>query len=567
MSFFSKKSPVNKTSSRNKNQSFQPVTANNTKATIFQGYKHLITKLERESSQNKLIIENLQNHLKVMEGLDSSLSRMMQDFWSGYSPKIKEWLQHIKQILEEIPGKIENLKKNMESCDAPSLKAKYQNLIDLQNETENRWKNVGAMIISKVLALENINAEIEDLQNKKLVSTNSLDKILQDYKAYENDVKETLKDYRILEDFESRVQQELDKAISDISPILLDLVNNKIIENIKSMVPRAEFLLTEVSSIESVSKVVGSKVEELKSNQGKIIKAFQTMEVQSLEFKLKLEPFDGKTNLTQLESKFDEVINLLNSFKSQSLPSPSSIANLQESQKKFSFNRYREIVKEMGKSKAAVDEIYPLLDNETNDFSGTQLKKILHDFHWDRDIRNKISRHPRVKDKTLQSIIIIELSKRIEMPYFLALLMNFNRLVLHIIGNDRYSLARSRKFLGLIDSSIYQNKTAFNCFQKYISRSKISPEVFNLISQSKKEKIICAVLKNPRLKRNYFIEYQYTENQNYINATAVNVKTPTKVLNNILKNADWQNRELISKHPNATSFTKELIEKLRGQPA
>jgi hypothetical protein len=329
------------------------------------------------------------------------------------------------------------------------------------------------------------------------------------------------------------------------------------------MVPRAEFLLAEVSSIESVSEVVGSKVGELKSNQSKIIKAFQTLEVQSLEFKLKIEPFDGKTNLTQLESKFDEVINLLNSFKSKSLPSSSSIGNLQEIQKKCSFNRYREIVKEMGKSKAAVEEIYPLLDNEANDFSGTQLKKILHNFHWDWGIRNKISRHPRVKDKTLQYIIIIELRKRVEMPRFLALLMNFNRLVLHIIRNDQYLL--TRKFLGLIDSSIYQNKTAFNCFQKYISRSKISTEVFNLISQSKKEKIICAVLKNPRLDHAYFFEYQYTENQNYINAMAVNVKTPTQVLNNILKNADWENQERILRHPNATSFTKELIEKLRGQ--
>jgi hypothetical protein len=221
----------------------------------------------------------------------------------------------------------------------------------------------------------------------------------------------------------------------------------------------------------------------------------------------------------------------------------------------------------MGKSKAALEEIYPLLDNEANDFSGAELKKILHDFHWDWGIRNRVSRHPRVKDKTLQNIIIIELRKRVEMPHFLALLMNFNRLVLHIIGNDQYCLARSRKFLGLIDSSIYQNKTAFNCFQKYISRSKISREVFNLISQSKKEKIICAVLKNPRLDPNYLIEYQYTENQNYINAMAVNVKTPTQVLNNILKNADWENRELILRHPNATSFTKERIEKLRGQAA
>lgn len=541
------------------------LTANHPKTTIFQSYKHLITKLEKESSRNQLVIENLQNHLKVMEGLDSNLSQMMQGFWSGYGPKIQEWLHHIKQILGEIPGKIEDLRKNMERCEAPPLKAKYQNLIDIQNERENRWKNVGAMIISKVLALENIGAEIEDIQNKKLVSTNSLDKILQDYKAYEKDVKETLKDYRILEDFESRVQQELDKAISDISPILLDLVNNKIIENIKSIVPRAEFLLAEVSSIESVSEVVGSKVEELTSNQGKIIKAFQKLEVQSLEFKLKLEPFAGKTNLNQLESKFDEVINLINSFKSQSLPSPSSIGNLQESQKKCSFKRYREIVKEMGKSKAALEEIYPLLDDEANDFSETELKKILHDFHWDWGIRNKISRHPRVNDKTLQSIIIIELRKRIEMPYFLALLMNFSWLVLHIIRNDRYCLDRSRKFLGLIDSSIYQNKTAFNCFQKYISRSKISTEVFKLISESKKEKIICAVLKNPRLDRNYFFEYQYTENQNYINALAVNVKTPTQVLNNILKNADWQNRELISKHPNASPFTKQLIEKLREQ--
>jgi hypothetical protein len=561
MSLFSKKSPVNKTSSRNKSQSLQPGTANNLKATIFQGYKQLITKLGRESSRNKLIIENLQNHLEVMEGLDSSLSQMMQGFWSGYGPKIKKWLQHIKQLLEEVPGKIEELKKNMENCEVSSLKAKYQNLIDLQNEKENRWKNVGAMIISKVFALENINEEIEDIQNKKLVSTNSLDKMLQDYKAYEKDVRETLKDYRFLEDFESRVQQELDKAISNISPILLDLINNKIIENIKSIVPRAEFLLAEVSSIESVSKVVGSKVEELKSNQVKIIKAFQTLEVQSLEFKLKLEPFDEKTNLTQLETKFDEVINLLNSFKSQPQLSSSS-GNLREGQKKCSFKRYREIVKEMGKSKAALEEIYPLLDNEANDFSGTQLKKVLHDFYWDWGIRNKISRHPRVKDKTLQSIIIIELRKRVEMPRFLALLMNFNRLVLHIIKNDQYSLVR--KFPGLVDSSIYQNKTAFNCFQKYISRSKISPEVFNLISQSKKEKIICAVLKNPRLNPNYFIEYQYTENQNYINAMAVNVKTPAQVLNNILKKADWENRELILRHPNSTSFTKELIEKMRG---
>jgi len=541
----------------------QPVTGNNPETTISQSYKHLIAKLEKESSRNKLVIDNLQNHLRVMEGLDSSLSQMVQDFWGGYGPKIKEWLRHIKQILDETPDKIEELKKKMERCEAPSLKTKYQNLIDLQYEKENRWKNVGAVIISKVLTLKNIGEEIEDLQNKKLVSTNSLDKILQDYQAYENDVEETLKDYRALDDFENRVQQELDKAISDISPILLDLVNNKIIENIKSIVPRAEFLLAEVSSIESVSKVVGARVKELKSNQGKIIKAFQTLEVQSLEYKLKLGPFAGKANLNQLQSKYDEVINLLNSFKSQPRLSPSSSGNPRDSQKKYSFKRYRKIIKEMGKSKAALEEIYPLLDKDANDFSGLQLKKILDDFHWDWGIRKKISRHPRVKDKTLQYIIIIELRKRIELPHFLALRMNFNRLVLHIIRNDRYCL--TRKFPGLIDSSIYQNKTAFNCFQKYISRSKIWAEVFNLISQSKKEKIICAVLKNPQLGRKYFIEYQYTENQNYINAMAVNVKTPVRVLNNILNNADWKNRELILRHPNATSFTKELIKKLRGQ--
>ncbi|MCK4762468.1 MAG: hypothetical protein KAW12_09745 [Candidatus Aminicenantes bacterium] len=127
-----------------------------------------------------------------MEGLDHNLGRIMQDFWAGYSPKLQEWLFYIKQILSGIPGKIADLEKKMAAGEAPTIKAKYQKLIDMQQERKNRWRNVGAMLITKVLTLEDVTTEINNLQKTKLDSTTSLNKIIREFKEYEKDLKETL---------------------------------------------------------------------------------------------------------------------------------------------------------------------------------------------------------------------------------------------------------------------------------------------------------------------------------------------------------------------------------------
>ena len=190
------------------------------------------------------------------------------------------------------------------------------------------------------------------------------------------------------------------------------------------------------------------------------------------------------------------------------------------------------------------------------DENGNELKKVLHDFHWDADIRDKISRHPQVKNRALQYIFFIEMEKRIYMPRYWALRINFCKLVVHIFGSSYFG----RPTYNLAD--LYDNsRTAFNCLFKFISRSKISKRLFRLISKSKVEPLKIAVLKNPRLKRDYFFEYQHTTNRDYINALAENMNTPVQVLNNIVKNADGENLELILKHTGATVFTGELIDR------
>jgi hypothetical protein len=520
---------------------------------IYEKYGQLVVKLEEDTKKKKLVIEHLREHIGTMERLDTDLSDKVRQFWNHSGPKIREWILFIKERITLAAQKIKDLQQKMETCDE-SFKKNYRELSDILSRNREKWQDIASIICSKVISLRDVAAEIEELQSNNQHSAAKINKIIQDYKVYKKDVQDILDDCQVLEEFENRVHDELDREIADISPELLELVNEKILENIRAITPRAEVLHKETLSIEGVLKELGKEVGEMSTSQDKMIEIFKKIEVSSIQYKLKtVEPTAG-----ELDAKVGETVRFLDSAISTAV-SPMSREDKEDS-KQTSYSKYREIVKEMGRTEGAKEEICGLFKNEQNDFSSGQLEQIRYEFPDSLSINLQISRHPRTNAKTLKNIVYRISCSDVDK------LLKFTtpRRFFEFAGRiyEQYFRIYNNQYLPADEERVVRRKRTifFNCLYAYVSRFKVSYKLLKSIRENfrGKDELVIAALKNPLLQQRCFYDYQKVMNQDFIEALARNPATPSRVLNNIARNADKKNLELIMAHANATSFTHQL---------
>ncbi len=534
---------------------------------LILNYKKLTTVFKDDFQQEKVIIESLEPHLNLIDQLDKNLSKKIQDFWTILAPKMRAWLLDIKKELSKTPEKIRELQKDMGECEE-YLSYKYQNLIEVVIENDKRWRNIGTVVILKILALQDVTIEIANLQHANQDSTEQISKIILDYKIYKKNVEKVLENCRVQQEFERRVRQELDKAIADISPTILELVNKKIIENIKSIRPRAELLFEAATSFEHLEKA--EEIGDMKVAHDRIVEAFQKFNINTLDVELGLEEITIEPD--HVEYKIEEVMNILDS----KIPTISS--KNQANPEHRSFEEYQKIVREMGITENAMVKIYNLFD-EYNNFNERELDHIARRFSNDRDIMHKISKHPKTNNDTLKYIIMKYYKINYEIKIWfnktistsLGIKKTFEKLSSHLNYKYEYYLNYYDKeyYRKYYDDKggiylLYDFEIGFNSLQSYIRRSKISNGLFDSLSNNDEIKFnkifMIDVLKNPLSNKRCLYHYQHTTDQDFIKAIASNPKTPTQILNNMVKNANTENIQLIKNHPNATSFTHQLIQ-------
>ncbi|MDM8518029.1 hypothetical protein QUF76_17670, partial [Desulfobacterales bacterium HSG16] len=259
-----------------------------------------------------------------------------------------------------------------------------------------------------------------------------------------------------------------------------------------------------------------------------------------------------------------------------------------------SYRRYLDIIHGMGKTSVALDEIYCKLFDGEDDLNSHELHRIVKNFS-DYSIDFKIAQHPKVKARTLKLILIkngaLENAWELENvwkrnPYgflrdwewdykssCLNWLNRLNRMRAKLNSVNYFfdELVAQYSNLMKITSHNNQSKTlTYICIRKYLFISRrISTKLFNNLTKNDQNNnyfnLILVALENPFLNTKDFYLYQHATNQQLLKSIVSNPKTPTKVLNNVIKNLNKSDLHLVKNHKNSTDFTREMVDKRISQ--
>jgi len=544
MNFFWKKKidKVEKTADKQKH-TLSPFKSNGNNVPVYKSYNTLMQRLEEDLKDQKTVIGQLETHLETMALLDRDLEERMHAFWKFYGPKIKQWLLTVQAGIQQSNAKVDDLKQKQASM-GNHFKKKYDHLIGITEENISHWKHFGAAIITKVYALREVSGEIDQIQTAKKDSTTQLGKIIHNYNIYKEDVKSVLEEYRFREDFENRIQDELEKAISDISPEITKLVDDKIVENIKHLMPHTEMVAKEAENFDNFIQLVGSEIDDVSGAQSKILAAFQTFEKAGLGIKLKTNQIDIQQE--NLEEGITETMDLLVQLQRRKLSDTAALSGdvgMSELPPGKSFMHYQRILNEMGKTATAQTEVIHLLESKRDDFKAPELGQILTDFPDNYNMARLVSLHPWKDFQISQRLVCgkfgcdnSELFKDINDPNAF-----FCRVFQHFKGRS-------------------YDEITLNCIDTFLTRGKIYEATFSALWESDDRGLVALALKNPLLEESCFYRFQNATDDLYLAALAENPAVPTIVLNNIIANIVGKTTlQRLKGHPNATDFTQQLI--------